>query len=429
MEVPPAGPGRGERAEGRPLMTGPDRSHSEIRSFRIEIPQADVEDLRDRLARTRWPAGPPGVGWSRGVPLGYLQELAAYWRTGYDWRAHEANLNSFPQFITTINGQDIHFLHVRSPEPGALPLVITHGYPSSNAEFVDLIGPLTDPRAHGGDQADAFHVVAPSLPGFGFSSPLEGSGWELTRTATAWVELMHRLGYERYGAHGGDIGAGISGDLGIHDPDRVVGAHVSTDPAALALIGGMLPEEADDMTGSQKSRLRELRGWEADGRGYLQIQSTRPQTLAYALTDSPVGQLAWIVEKFKEWTDAQAPLPEASSRPRPASGERQSLLAHAQRSVGGARPVREHARPGLERAVSGAGRVWQCSAPMELGTAWLTLSTRSSTGRSSKWRALPGHGGTPGTRRRHQDVLPRSSLTLHRPRVGRSDGALRLLPR
>ena len=250
------------------------------------------------------------MGWSRGVPLGYLKELAAYWGTEYDWRAHEATLNGFPQFTTTIDGQDIHFLHVRSPEPDALPLVITHGYPSSIAEFVDIIGPLTDPRANGGDPADAFHVVAPSLPGFGFSSPLEGSGWESTRTAKAWVELMHRLGYERYGAHGGDIGAGISGDLGIHDPDRVVGAHVSTDPTALALIGGMLPDEAEDMTEAQKGRLRELRGWEADGRGYLQIQSTRPQTLAYGLNDSPVAQLAWIVEKFKEWTNPAAELPE-----------------------------------------------------------------------------------------------------------------------
>ena len=291
-------------------MTGSVHADSEIRGFRIEVPQGDVDDLRDRLARTRWPADVPGVGWSRGVPRSYLQELAAYWGAEYDWRAHEAALNAFPQFITTIDGQDIHLLHVRSPEPDALPLVITHGYPSSIAEFVDIIGPLTDPRANGGDPADAFHVVAPSLPGFGFSSPLAGSGWESTRTAAAWMELMHRLGYERYGAHGGDIGAGISGDLGIHDPDRVVGAHVSTDPTALALIGGMLPDDADDMTDTQQRRLRELRGWEADGRGYLQVQSTRPQTLAYGLNDSPVAQLAWIVEKFKEWTNPAAELPE-----------------------------------------------------------------------------------------------------------------------
>jgi epoxide hydrolase len=287
----------------------PDRSETEIRPFRIDVPQIEVDDLKERLARTRWP-DLPDVGWGRGVPLGYLKELVEYWRTEYDWRAHEAALNALPQFTTIIDGQDIHFLHVRSPEPDALPLVVTHGYPSSIAEFVDLIGPLTDPRAHGGDPADAFHVVAPSLPGFGFSSPLADTGWESTRTARAWVELMHRLGYERYGAHGGDIGAGVSGDLGIHDPEHVVGAHVSTDPTALALIGGMLPDEAEDMTESQKRRLGELRRWEADGRGYLQIQSTRPHTLSYGLNDSPVAQLAWIVEKFKEWTNPAADLPE-----------------------------------------------------------------------------------------------------------------------
>jgi pimeloyl-ACP methyl ester carboxylesterase len=281
-----------------------------IRPFRIAIPQTDIDDLTDRLAGTRWPEDLPGMGWTRGVPLGYLKELAEYWRAGYDWRAHEARLNEIPQFTTIIDGQTIHLLHVRSHEPNALPLLITHGYPSSNAEFADLVGPLTDPRAHGGDPGDAFHVVAPSLPGFGFSSPLADTGWESTRTAKAWVELMHRLGYERYGAHGGDIGAGVSGDLGIHDPDRVVGAHVNTDPTALALIGGMLPDEADDMSDAQKSRLAELRAWEADGRGYLQIQSTRPQTLAYGLNDSPVAQLAWIVEKFKEWTAPGVELPE-----------------------------------------------------------------------------------------------------------------------
>lgn len=282
----------------------------EIRPFRIDIPETDLDDLRDRLARTRWPAELSGLGWSRGVPLDYLEGLAEYWRTGYDWRKYEKALNEFPQFTTEIHGQRIHFLHVRSLEPNALPLILTHGYPSSIVEFLDVIGPLTDPRAHGGDPADAFEVVAPSLPGFGFSSPLTDTGWEATRTAQAWVELMRRLGYERYGAHGGDIGAGVSGDLGIHDADGVVGAHVATDPTALALIGGMLPDESDDMTEAQKRRLGELRAWEADGRGYLQIQSTRPQTISYGFTDSPVAQLAWIVEKFREWTNPSADLPE-----------------------------------------------------------------------------------------------------------------------
>jgi pimeloyl-ACP methyl ester carboxylesterase len=284
---------------------------TEVRPFRIDVPQADLDDLRDRLHRTRWPGELPGAGWSRGVPLGYLEELAAYWADGYDWRAWEARLNQFPQFTTTIDGQDIHFLHVRSPEPDALPLVVTHGYPSSVVEFVNLIGPLTDPRAHGGDPADAFHVVAPSLPGFGFSVPLRAAGWESGRTARAWVELMRRLGYERYGAHGGDIGAGISGDLGGLDPDHVVGAHVNTDPTALALLD-LLPAEVDGLSEAEAASHRRLRQYGEDGKGYLQIQGTRPQTLAYGLTDSPAGQLAWIVEKFKEWTDPAKELPEAA---------------------------------------------------------------------------------------------------------------------
>jgi pimeloyl-ACP methyl ester carboxylesterase len=281
-----------------------------IREFRLDVPQADLDDLRERLARVRWPTDLPGAGWGRGVPLDYLRGLADYWRTGYDWRRHEARLNELPQFTTEIDGQTVHFLHVRSPEPDALPLVVTHGYPSAVPETIGIVGPLTDPRAHGGDPADAFHLVVPSLPGFGCSVPLAGAGWELDRTAKAWVELMARLGYDRYGAHGSDIGAGVSGGLGIRDPERVVGAHVTTDPTALALIGGMLPAESDDMTDDQKRRLAAYRRWEADGRGYLQIQSTRPQTLAYGLADSPVAQLAWIVEKFQEWTSPAAALPE-----------------------------------------------------------------------------------------------------------------------
>ena len=282
---------------------------TEIRPFRIAISQTDLDDLRARLARTRWPDELPEVGWRRGVPLGYLKELAAYWADGFDWRTQETRLNQFPQHTTTIDGQPVHFLHVRSPEPDALPLLVTHGYPSSVAEFLEIIGPLTDPRAHGGDPADAFHVVAPSLPGFGFSSPLQAAGWESSRTSKAWVELMRRLGYTRYGAHGGDIGAGVSGDLGGLDPDRVVGAHVNTDPTALALLG-LLPTELDGLSEAEAASHQRLRQYGEDGRGYLQIQGTRPQTLAFGLTDSPAGQLAWIVEKFKEWTDPAKELPD-----------------------------------------------------------------------------------------------------------------------
>jgi pimeloyl-ACP methyl ester carboxylesterase len=275
---------------------------ADIRPFRVDVPQADLDDLRDRLARTRWPDELPGVGWSRGVPLGYLQELAAYWRDGYDWRKQEADLNRHPQFTTTIDGQVIHFVHARSPEPDALPLLVTHGYPSSVVEFLKVIGPLTDPRAHGGDPADAFHVVAPSVPGFGFSTPVRQPGWEVARTAGAFAELMARLGYQRYGAHGGDIGAGVAGILGTAQADRVVGTHTTSDARGVALAGQYFPLP-DDLAEADRARVQERQRQWAEAKGYLDIQSTRPQTLAYALTDSPAGQLAWIVEKFEEWTE------------------------------------------------------------------------------------------------------------------------------
>ena len=283
-----------------------------IHPFRVEIPQADLDDLHDRLARTRWPDELPGVGWSRGVPLGYLQELAGYWRDGYDWRGQEARLNQLPQFITEIDGQRIHFLHVRSPEPDALPLIVTHGYPGSVVEFLDLVGPLTDPRAHGGDPADAFHLVVPSLPGYGFSTPVREPGWAMGRTSRAWVELMARLGYDRYGGQGGDIGAGVTGMLANLDPGHVVGVHLNSDPLAVAAVALPPGDEADKaaVTDAHRASLEWMRRFQADGLGYLELQRTRPQTVAYALTDSPVGQLAWIVEKFKEWTDPAADLPE-----------------------------------------------------------------------------------------------------------------------
>nr|HET6904857.1 epoxide hydrolase [Ktedonobacteraceae bacterium] len=277
-------------------------------SFTIAIPQATLDDLHERLARTRWPDERPGVGWSRGVPRDYLKGLAEYWRTGYDWRKQEAQLNAFPQFTTEIDGQHLHFLHVRSPEPNALPLIITHGYPGSIVEFMNIIGPLTNPRAHGGDPVDAFHVVAPSLPGFGFSTPVRESGWVLSRIARAWDELMKQLGYERYGAQGGDIGSGVAGVLSTFD--HVVGAHINTDPLALALIGVPLPEDLPDLSEADKGSLERMRQYASEGKGYLQIQGTRPQTLAYGLNDSPAGQLAWIVEKFKEWTNPAEELPE-----------------------------------------------------------------------------------------------------------------------
>ncbi|MBT2226645.1 epoxide hydrolase family protein [Nonomuraea sp. NEAU-A123] len=278
----------------------------EITAFLIKIPQDRLDDLRHRLAQTRWPDELPGAGWEAGVPLGYLKDLADYWRTGYDWRAHEARLNEFPQFTTDIDGQIVHFLHVRSPEPGALPLVITHGWPGSVVEFMKIIGPLTDPASHGGDPADAFHVVAPSLPGFGFSSPLAAAGWNTSRVARAWAELMQRLGYHRYGAQGGDTGAIVSPELGRIDPDHVIGVHVNN----LGTFPSGDPAELAGLTEADQARLGLMTTWGRDMSGYAIVQSTRPQTISYALTDSPVGQLAWIVEKFKEWTDPSAGLPE-----------------------------------------------------------------------------------------------------------------------
>jgi pimeloyl-ACP methyl ester carboxylesterase len=283
---------------------------TEIRPFRIDISQADLDDLRDRLGRTRWPDDLPGVGWSRGVPLDYLKDLAEHWRSAYDWRAWEARLNQYPQFTTTIDGQNVHFLHVRSPEPDALPLVVTHGWPGSIVEFLDVIGPLSDPRAHGGDPADAFHLVIPSIPGYGFSGPTTDVGWDSARVARAWAELMSRLGYERYGAQGGDWGAFVAPELGHADPEHVVGVHVNAATMGFIPFGPVAPEELATFTDAEKVRLERLNRFLSDGNGYFQIQATRPQTIAYGLTDSPAGQLAFIVEKFKEWTYPTEGLPE-----------------------------------------------------------------------------------------------------------------------
>jgi pimeloyl-ACP methyl ester carboxylesterase len=289
-------------------MMNTERTTTAIRPFRIDIPQTDLDDLRTRLASTRWPDELAAVGWTRGVPLNYLKQLAAYWADGYDWRAHEARLNEHPQFTTNIDGQTIHFLHVRSPEPDAMALILTHGYPGSVVEFLNLIGPLTDPGAHGGDPADAFHLVIPSLPGFGFSTPVREPGWEVGRTTKAFAELMRRLGYHRYGAQGGDIGAGVAGRLGATEPEHLVGIHVNSDQGAAGLAGEQFPIP-DHLTAAERERIEEIRATWAEEKGYLVLQSTRPQTIAYALTDSPAGQLAWIAEKFKTWTNLARELP------------------------------------------------------------------------------------------------------------------------
>jgi pimeloyl-ACP methyl ester carboxylesterase len=276
-----------------------------ITPFRIDIPAQDLADLATRLDRTRWTGAVPGAGWDDGVALERVRELAGYWRGQFDWRAAEARLNQFPQYTTVIDGQRIHFLHVRSAEPDAFPLILTHGWPGSVAEFAELIGPLTDPGRHGGDPADAFDVVVPSLPGFGFSAPVTEPGWDVARTARAWAALMDRLGYTRYGAQGGDWGARISPELARTDAVHVAGVHVN----ALVTLPNGDPNEMDALDADDRAALGGLQKWNTERSGYAQIMATRPQTLAFALDDSPVGLLAWNLEWFDDYGEHQAAIP------------------------------------------------------------------------------------------------------------------------
>ena len=269
-----------------------------VAPFRLAVPDAELADLRERLRRTRWPDAETVGDWSQGIPLAYLRELCAHWRDAYDWRSLEARLNALGQCRTEIDGLGIHFLHVRSPQPDALPLLITHGWPGSVVEFLKVIGPLTDPAAHGGDAADAFHVVCPSLPGYGFSDKPASRGWGVGRIAAAWAELMARLGYDRYGAQGGDWGAAVTTRLGEVDADHLAGIHVN-----MALVGSEIVRAAGAPTSAEQSALDDFAEHRRSGAGYSSQQMTRPQTLGYGLVDSPVAQCAWIVEKFWAWTD------------------------------------------------------------------------------------------------------------------------------
>jgi pimeloyl-ACP methyl ester carboxylesterase len=262
--------------------------------FRIDVPETELTDLRDRLRRTRWPDEEPVADWSQGVPLAYLRELCEYWATEYDWRATERRLNALPQFRTEIDGVGIHFLHVRSPHENALPLILSHGWPGSVLEFEKAIPLLTDPA----DPADAFHVVVPSLPGYGFSDRPTAPGWGVQRIAAAWRELMARLGYERYGAQGSDWGTSITTSMGQQDTGRLAGIHV------IPPIAAPDPATFDDLTPAEEAALADLRHAEAHESGYAEQMTTKPQTVGYALTDSPAGLCAWLVEKFASWTDS-----------------------------------------------------------------------------------------------------------------------------
>lgn len=276
--------------------------------FRIEVPDPELHDLRERLDRTRWPEPEPVPDWSQGVPLAYLRELCRYWATQYDWRATEARLNDLPQFRAEIDGLGIHFVHVRSPYPDALPLVLTHGWPGSFLEFRKVLGPLTDPVAHGGAADDAFHVVCPSLPGYGFSDKPPRTGWNVERIARAWAALMAGLGYRRYGAAGGDWGTSVSTSIGQQDLEHCAGL-LLTPP-----IAAPDPTTFGDLTDSERAALAALEHaaeWED---GYSAEQATKPQTVGYGLVDSPAGLCAWIVEKFWSWVDHPGDLHQVLTR-------------------------------------------------------------------------------------------------------------------
>lgn len=270
--------------------------NTSLTPFRIDIPQDAIDDLHDRLTRTRWPLAVPGredrADFRRGVPLPYLKELAEYWRDGFDWRAQEAALNTHEQFTTVVDGQTFHVLHVRSANPGATPLLLSDSWPASFIEYQRLIPLLTD----------EFHVIIPSLPGLGFSNPLSGTGWDLARTAEAYAEIMMRLGYDRFATHGTDVGTGITGRLAGMHPERVIGTHFGSDRVWLGLVGTMFPAP-DDLSKEELAQLEIAHAASAAERGYIGMHNHRPDTIGPALTDSPVGQLAWIVEKFTHRID------------------------------------------------------------------------------------------------------------------------------
>ncbi|GAB3885100.1 hypothetical protein GCM10029964_047240 [Kibdelosporangium lantanae] len=394
---------------------------TEIKPFHIAIPQFDLDDLRRRLADVRWPDEPAGIGSSRGVPLADMRALVDHWRDTFDWRAQEDRLNAYPQFVTEIDGQAFHFVHVRSDAPDPLPVLLVHGWPSSFVEFLSLVEPMT---------AAGYDVVIPSLPGFGFSTPVADTGWgNLFQVAAAFAGLMTRLGYERFAAHGGDVGAGVAAMLPMVAPGRVVATHVSG-PGAFPFGPPIDPEGLNDVDAARAKRFNEI---QQDGLGYLHLQATRPATLAYSLTDSPVGQLAWIAEKYREWTDVAVSVDQLltivslywftrSGPRRPTSrtrGCRRSASSPARATVGHCPPVRRRpsrcsgttrrsgrsstrpVRPcdGRSSTVAGTSRRWRCRScwpviwwvflrrtGLDKGTA---PSARFRTERSITGRVLP----------------------------------------
>ena len=372
----------------------------QIVPFRIDVSDELLADLRQRLTSTRWPEGEVVDDWSQGTPLAYVQDVCRYWADGYDWRAREAALNRFDQFTTEIDGLDVHFVHARSPHDDALPLIITHGWPGSIVEFHKVIEPLVDPTAHGGDASDAFHVVAPSLPGFGFSGKPTGTGWGVQRIAGAFADVMARLGYDRYVAQGGDWGSAVTSWLGADDPDHCAAIHVTLAMGARPKIEGEpTAEEQRAIDGANY-----YREWDS---GYSKQQSTRPQTVGYGLVDSPAAQAAWILEKFWAWMDCDDH-PENVVKPRRAARQHHALLDQRQRRIvgqdllgelrqgrpaQGGHPVRVRRLPEGDRApgpVLGGG----------------LLHRHPPLGVVRQGRPLRGVRGARGLRRRPPHLLP-----------------------
>jgi pimeloyl-ACP methyl ester carboxylesterase len=287
---------------------GPEVTGTQVTPFRIEVPEAELADLRARLRRTRWPEPEPVDGWSQGVPLAWLQDLCRYWAGDYDWRRAEARLNALPLARTELDGLPIVFAHVRSPHPDALPLVLTHGWPGSMVEFIKVMGPLADPVTYGGQAADAFHVVCPCLPGYGFSGKPDRAGWGVERIARAWAALMARLGYRRYGAAGSDWGTSVSASLGQQDRAHVAGIHL------VPPLAGPDPATFGDLTEAERAAMESLAYADEWDSGYSREHATRPQTIGYGLVDSPAALAAWITEKFWSWTDHPGSLEAVLSR-------------------------------------------------------------------------------------------------------------------
>jgi epoxide hydrolase len=269
-----------------------------MKQFKIQISEQEINDLKQRLSNTRWPNEPIHEGWKKGAPVDYLKRLVGYWLNKFDWKKHEARLNQYPQFITEIDGQNIHFLHIRSANPDATPLMLIHGWPGSFADFIKVIEPL-----------NSFHLVIPSIPGFGYSTPVKEKGWNMFRIAAAFASLIEQLGYEKFSAHGGDMGAGITSIMSAVAAHKLIGTHINTDFYSIAGLG-MFPSDISFLSDEEKPRLERMKEYKKNGTAYLEIQSTRPLTIGYSLSDSPVAQLAWMVEKYKEWTDEDIQLPE-----------------------------------------------------------------------------------------------------------------------